>query len=197
MALETLTAGSYTANIDIDEYAESPREWGNTSTMYCQHRRYSLGDKHDLDFSECSLGNDCIMLPLYLYDHSGITMNTTGYSCSWDSGRVGTIAVSRKDIRKEYGVKRVSPKLVKLIEGVLVDEVKLYDDYLRGEVFELSIEDEEGNVVDSCGGFYGYDCVLSEAKDMLNYYVKKEQKAKLQKLKAYIKNNVPLEKRVA
>ena len=30
-----------------------------------------------------------LMLPLYLYDHSGITMNTTGFSCPWDSGQVG------------------------------------------------------------------------------------------------------------
>ena len=27
-----------------------------------------------------------VILPLYLYDHSGITMNTTGFSCPWDSG---------------------------------------------------------------------------------------------------------------
>lgn len=32
-----------------------------------------------------------LMLPLYLYDHSGITMNTTGFSCPWDSGQVGWI----------------------------------------------------------------------------------------------------------
>ena len=28
-----------------------------------------------------------LMLPLYLYDHSGITMNTTGFSCPW-AGRM-------------------------------------------------------------------------------------------------------------
>ena len=30
-----------------------------------------------------------VFLPLYLFDHSGITMNTSGFSCPWDSGQVG------------------------------------------------------------------------------------------------------------
>ena len=31
------------------------------------------------------------ILPLYLYDHSGLSMNTSGFSCPWDSGQVGWI----------------------------------------------------------------------------------------------------------
>ena len=38
-----------------------------------------------------------LMLPLYLYDHSGITMNTTGFSCPWDSGQVGWIYAFKED----------------------------------------------------------------------------------------------------
>ena len=44
-----------------------------------------------------------VILPLYLYDHSGITMNTTGFSCGWDSGVVGFIYCSKKDFREETG----------------------------------------------------------------------------------------------
>lgn len=39
-----------------------------------------------------------IFMPLFLYDHSGITMNTCGYSCRWDSGQVGYIYTDRKTI---------------------------------------------------------------------------------------------------
>ena len=38
-----------------------------------------------------------VILPLYLYDHSGITMNTCGFSCPWDSGQVGWIYASAMD----------------------------------------------------------------------------------------------------
>lgn len=46
---------------------------------------------------------DNVILPLYLYDHSGLTMNTTGFSCGWDSSVVGFIYCSKKDFRSETG----------------------------------------------------------------------------------------------
>ena len=42
-----------------------------------------------------------VILPLYLYDHSGITMNTCGFSCPWDSGQVGWIYADKAMIDKE------------------------------------------------------------------------------------------------
>lgn len=38
-----------------------------------------------------------VMLPLYLYDHGGITINTTGFHCPWDSGQVGWIHTTVKN----------------------------------------------------------------------------------------------------
>lgn len=43
------------------------------------------------------------ILPLYLYDHSGLTMNTSGFSCRWDSGQVGWIYCSHERCEKETG----------------------------------------------------------------------------------------------
>ena len=41
-----------------------------------------------------------VILPLYLYDHSGITMNTCGFSCPWDSGQVlSLIHISGKSLK--------------------------------------------------------------------------------------------------
>jgi hypothetical protein len=102
-----------------------------------------------------------IILPLYLYDHSGITMNTTGFSCGWDSGQVGYIYVSLEKVREEYSCKRVSKKMRERIEKYLTGEVETYDMFLRGDVYGFSVvrEDEDGEEVDidSCWGFYGYD----------------------------------------
>ena len=33
---------------------------------------------------QCWVDAHMFILPLYLYDHSGITMNTSGFSCPWD-----------------------------------------------------------------------------------------------------------------
>jgi hypothetical protein len=45
-----------------------------------------------------------VILPLYLYDHSGITMNTTGFSCPWDSGQVGWIYTSKENAVEMLGI---------------------------------------------------------------------------------------------
>ena len=44
-----------------------------------------------------------VILPLYLYDHSGITMSTGPFSCPWDSGQVGWIYASKKTFIDETG----------------------------------------------------------------------------------------------
>ena len=95
---------------------------------------------------------DCVLLPLYLYDHSGITMNTGGFSCPWDSGQVGWIFADGNTIRKEYG--NANRKSVATAQSVLEGELSVYDDFIRGDCwhFRLYENDEE---VDSCSGFYG------------------------------------------
>ena len=110
----------------------------------------------------------CVILPLYLYDHSGITMSTSPFSCQWDSGQVGWIFVSKKDVRKEYGVKRIDQKLIDKVTEVLVGEVKTYNMYLMGDVYGYKIYEvstcseghEHKEELDSCWGYYGNeDCM--------------------------------------
>lgn len=168
-----------------------PREWDNLGTMICFHRHYSLGDKHNLDSSDFSSWDEMesylfrelkaeVVLPLYMYDHSGITMNTTGFSCSWDSGQVGFIYVTREDILNEFGVKRITKSLREKVEEILIGEVEVYDQYISGDVYYYAIEKCEpvvkipkdefdaGNYdnaeeeakwefYDSCHGFFGRD----------------------------------------
>ena len=74
-----------------------------------------------------------VMLPLYLYDHSGITMNTRGFSCPWDSGMVGWIYADYDMIKKEYG--EVTPETLEKARDLLESEVKEYDYYLTGQCY--------------------------------------------------------------
>ena len=95
----------------------------------------------------------CI-LPLYLYDHSGITMNTGGFSCPWDSGQVGWIYATKEAVQNEYGCKELTPDIREKAERLLQGEVEYYDHYIRGDCygFQLYKDDEE---IDSCWGFIG------------------------------------------
>jgi len=82
-----------------------------------------------------------VILPLYLYDHSGITMNTTGFSCPWDSGQVGWIYATKKDVKKWYGLKRINKPYIDKVREILLGEVKAYDRYLTGEYLHEEVED--------------------------------------------------------
>lgn len=67
------------ARVVADNEGCDPREWDNLGVMYCQHSRYTLGDKDAADprGDDGKLRDDiAVALPLYLYDHSGITMST-------------------------------------------------------------------------------------------------------------------------
>lgn len=76
-----------------------------------------------------------IILPLFIYDHSGITINTTGFSLQWDLGQVGYIYVSKVQIKKEYGWKHITSKRAKQISEYLKQEVKTYDQFLTNDVY--------------------------------------------------------------
>ncbi len=166
--------------IEQDENAESPRDWDNAGTMVCWHRRYNLGDKHDFrspaDFDQWwkENGNGGILLPLRLFDHSGLSMSI-GYGAhefdpgGWDSGQVGWIYATRDTILKEWGKKRVTPQARKLAESCLRIEVKVFDQFLTGDVWGFIVEDDNGNHLDSCWGFFGNEDAEEQAKAALAY----------------------------
>lgn len=168
-----------------------------------------------------------VILPLYLYDHSGITISTEPFSCPWDSWQVGWIYAPKDTFRKVTGhsedelfsmdtkrppkcgdlvkvknevnwgkvtsldelallvevdfdynrpldyrspenlravrKKDITEVLSNRAEGILEDEVREYDMYLRGEVYRYELYElikcdscghVEENIIDSCGGFY-------------------------------------------
>jgi len=185
MPIETEEYKGYKIEIRQDEYAESPRDWDNLGKMICFHGRYDLGDKHELSSSDFnSWGeleefiykeyNPLIVLPLYLYDHSGITMNTAGFHCPWDSGQVGFIYVPKENVRKEWNVKRISPELKEKVKKLLISEVKNYDSYISGDVYWYSIIDENGNTLDTLSGFFGDNensGLLEDAKNMIDHII--------------------------
>lgn len=51
---------------------------------------------------------------------------------------------------------------------VIKAELNEFEDYVEGNVFGIVIEDDEGDIVDSCCGFYGYDYAKEEAGRMLD-----------------------------
>ncbi len=181
--LEVVEYKGYNIKIYLDEDPENPRTaWDNFGHMICFHSRYNLGDKHDMsleDAKELEKSKDVISLPLYLYDHSGLTIRTYPFSCPWDSGKIGFVYVTKEEVRKEYSCKLVTKKIKEKVINLLRSEVEEYDNYLTGEVYGYRIVDDNEEERDSCWGFFGNEwreMILSDCKQMIDYYVEEDLK---------------------
>ena len=147
----------------------NPREWDNVGTMLYTSSKYVLGDKR-VDSEEIDkIQNDhnMIWLPVYAYIHGGISLNTVGFSCMFDSGQCGIIYVSRPKARDWWGKERLSAQCVEKVKLALLTEIETFSQYLQGDVWGYIIEDEHGKHVDSCWGFYGSKEAENAAKDAI------------------------------
>ena len=158
-----------------DEQIDDAIDWLQSMIDMSEESLERLAYKHKvpiysetiLDLLYDRMDEDYIIMSLYLYDHSGITMSTTPFACGFDSGRVGFIWISLEQVRQDYGVQRISKKLRAKVIDILKSEVETYDMYLRGDVYRYTFTDPSGSELDSCGGFYGDDL---KTNGMSDYY---------------------------
>jgi hypothetical protein len=181
---------TYEYEIVQDTDPTNPREWDNIATMICGHKRYNLGDKHDYkqdDFDSWEeikeqIESDYKVLmikPLYMYDHSGITIRTSSFGCPWDSGQIGWIFIDEKKL--QYITGDSSGHNETNLEEIIDSEVKTYDQYITGEcygykIYEVetcSLGHEHKTELDSCWGYYDEDDCTNEAKGIIEHYQSK------------------------
>lgn len=154
---KTLNNG-YTVKTYHDTDPESPREWDSAGTVALVNRcRYGFGDEALTpdELRDITNSPDHIVLPIYIYDHSGVTINTTGFSCGWDSGQVGIIYISKADAVREWGKIKCTKAVREKARQCLRAEVETLDQYLTGSVYGYRVFDPQGEEVDSCWGFFG------------------------------------------
>ena len=198
--VETFEVDDKVVKIFHDEDAQNPRDGefqDNIDKFICFHKRYNLGDKHDYKFENYNDWeelkaqlvkdfNPVEIRTLYLYDHSGITISDGDFGDRWDSGCVGFLLMSRKEVLKNWGGKKVTKALREKVSKFLDATLKEYDSFLRGEVYGYQIfgKDKDGEVDESeelgaCWGFLG---------DI--EYVKKEATGEAKAIKVPVKAEV-------
>jgi hypothetical protein len=176
--IETKKYKGFTIEIHRDEFPENPRkDWDNYTQMICFHGSYQLGDeghgiKSDNYSSWAEMGLElevmsAVILPIYMYDHSGITINTIGFSCQWDSGQIGWIRILKKDAEKHY-----PDHSIQQLMDMLKSEVAAYDVYLRGDVVGFIVKEQSGEVLEdaTCWGFHSTAEAYKEAIAAIDYH---------------------------
>lgn len=158
--------GEEVVAVTYETHPENPRADDNCSVLWCWHRRYELGDKTDkpnqiesLEELKAELDADVdvlIVKPLYLLDHSGLSISVSDFNDRWDSGCVG-LGFVRESHLKALGWAPEDITAEKADE-LLKSEVDLYDQYLTGETYTFTkyvggVEDGDAYA----GTYYGYD----------------------------------------
>lgn len=159
--------------ISYDHNAESPREWTNLGYFFSKQSRYNSpdGNKHPLynimieTADEADNQDDHIkriikeakkqgikvlaVYPVYCYEHSSIVYRR-GTAEGWDYSNNGYYIITNETL-KEHGAKKA--EWLKTID----QELETYTQWANGEVYEFTLFDKDGNLEDSCSGFYSID----------------------------------------
>jgi hypothetical protein len=139
--------------------------------MLCFHSGYNLGDNHDYNKDDYGGWDSLkhfivkgerplIIKELHMYDHGGIAISTSPFSCRWDSGQIGYVWISQNHI-DHIGCHMQDSETwqdyISRLDKYLENEVTEYNDYLQGNVYGFQLIDEDKNIIDSCYGFIGDD----------------------------------------
>ena len=155
--IEKVEHKGYTISVFSDDDTENPIEhWDcNVGTVALIDKYRHLGNE-EYD----GVGEDYIALPVYLYDHSGISVSTSPFNCQWDSGRVGAIYVDPKDY----------PEVTEdLLKKMMEETIEVLNQYVSGQVYYFSVKDKWGEEIDSCGGIYAtVEEIITEQKGYID-----------------------------
>lgn len=159
-----------------DDCADSPREWDNLGEFCIYSNRNFQNESEfnpdDDDFSFKSLKNEYVMLPVSVYDHSGVSIYIGAPCDRWDSCCIGYYICSKDKIRSEYGVKRITKKLVEKVKRRMESEVETFNAWVNGYVYGFTLvhngeeEDSMGGFFDDSGKYKGF------VEDMYEYFPK-------------------------
>lgn len=190
--IETLEYNGRMVEIVADEDPIDPiNDDDGFAVFVCFHKRYNLGTKnHGYKSSDFSSWDELesaiiknekptVILPIYMYDHSGIAISTSPFSCPWDSGQIGFVYATPKMIKEWYGVKSINGAIKARVKKDLESQVVTYDQYLGGDIYGLLLKDEDGNDLeneDASWGIYGLNEARKEAEAIIERWKNEPEK---------------------
>lgn len=107
---------------------------------------------------------DYLMTAVYMYEHSVTTISLSPFSCPWDSG-IGYVAyIDKYEYRKLNGGRWNRKKAMRSLEY----SIKQMDAWLQGDCYGYELYDVNGDWIDGCCGFYGWDELICYLRDELD-----------------------------
>lgn len=172
--------------LEIHHYpdAEQPYECDEGVRIVILHRRYD-----DPAQGECGTDPDEVaawvkansrewfVSNLFMYEHSGVALRageSNPFGCPWDSGQVGIVALKKDEWGRGKGERNA--KRMEYAKNV----AEHYGQWMNGETYGYVVNDEDGEQLDSCCGFVGWDDVWSEGTASAKGFVESEAERQAQ-----------------
>jgi hypothetical protein len=180
--------------IKYDEDAESPRNWDcNLGYFYTSDSGYHSPDGNDSDIyrimtetgDEADNQADHIkrmkkrinaetdekilaIYPIVKYEHSGVSYSL-GTAHGFDYSNNGFYIITDKSYKDSGYTKKTDKAFREMIRA----ELNSFNDWLNGNIYRFMLYDKDGEIEDSCGGFYGIE-------DIREYLPKEWEKENLE-----------------
>ena len=201
-AIETLKArlpngNKAKAELVYDTDATNPREWANLGTiLIAPSKSHWIASRDDVVDTSIPFGNSpyehwnnirreqlnlkksdiAIAYPITKYEHGEISLQL-GYKSGWERGVVGFVYVTKEQVRKCYGVKRITKSIIERAKNCLQSELDMLTHWLNSDCYGWQIKEyaltddgldwEEVDTLDNCWGYFDKEQALDDMQDML------------------------------
>lgn len=164
----------YTVELCFDEDADDPCKWGEWQIVSFNCNHISFQDPYKYlgpldEYGEpipATIGMrrklECgTAFILSCYQHSGTiwSLKGEGHQCPWDTARIGGLIMCKDPswLPKDYERRKADAR------GFL----ETYNAWCNGDVYGYAIRNKEGEVVDSCWGYFESDYMLERIADFV------------------------------
>lgn len=174
---QTAEINDHTVNVyrEHHEATESPMKHG-IGTLACMHGEFDFGEEHGHqpdDFDGWDGFQDALMdendveeiFPIYLYNHTNLAVQVGSFHgqlpqghARFDSGQIGFLYVTEDEYEELTDDQKEN------LRDIIDSQLENYTAYVNGHVYRYAIEDENGQHVSGCGGFYSVDEALEAGK---------------------------------
>ena len=185
--------GEDCSHCDGTGWLDNPLYCGDLSDFFLLARTYRANSTPEMPV--------LYIAPIYTYVHSGVCHSLESFSCRFDSGISGFAYALESNVKtllshRELPSTDLYERWLECVSGSLAT----LNDYLAGECYWYSIVTPDGALDESvCGyiGDSGIDAILSEVRSTASSFIEKRRVQRLNRIKALIKNRVPMLQRAS
>jgi hypothetical protein len=160
-----------------DQDAQSPQEYGDDALfLVANHRDFYVPTEEQrkrqnkegrrgpvdvqLEIDSHKKTHHVFLLEAYIHSGVVLALHKEGNfpDRQWDVSLLGAVFASKNEWRTRDAARKA-----------VLGYIETWNQYLSGDVWGFIVEDDNGNHLDSCWGFYGHDYAKQQGEEALRY----------------------------